>query len=117
MHKVFAYGTLLAVSHQKRLFGRRVPVAPAVLEGWRKARCVGPYFGIVRARGSRTPGGVLLLTRSELAAADRWEKIPDIYRRVRARALSSGRSLVCWVYVPAPRYAGEAATASSRRTP
>src|ERR1017187_3785282 len=117
MHRVFAYGTLLNLSHQRRLFGRRIPWAPAVLSGWRRKRCVGQYFGIVRERGSRTEGGVLLLTRPQLAAADLWEKTPDFYRRTRVRVTSAGRSLLCWVYVPAPWIAREAATASSPRRP
>jgi len=105
MHRVFAYGTLIAPSHQKRLFGRRIPWAPAVLAGWKKVRCVGRYFGIVRERGSRTEGGLLLLTRAQLGVADRWERIPNFYRRRRVRVTSAGRSYPCWVYVPAPRTA------------
>jgi gamma-glutamylcyclotransferase (GGCT)/AIG2-like uncharacterized protein YtfP len=103
MHRVFAYGTLLAPSHQKRLFGRRVPGAPAVLQGWKKARCVGRYLGIVRDRGCRAEGCVLLLTQAELLAADRWEGVPELYRRRRIRVKSAGRSCPCWAYVPAPR--------------
>src|ERR1035438_1292211 len=102
MHRVFAYGTLLAPSRQKRLFGRRIPLAPAVLTGWRKVRCVGRYPGIVRDPNSRTEGGVLLLTRAELAAADDWEGVPDLYRRRRIRVTSGGRSRACWAYVPVP---------------
>jgi hypothetical protein len=101
MHRVFAYGTLLVPSRQKLLFGRRIPRVPAVVAGWRKKRCVGRYFGIVRERGSRTKGGVLLLTRAELAAADRWEGAPTLYRRRRIRATCAGRTLACWAYVPA----------------
>ncbi|HMD60994.1 MAG TPA: gamma-glutamylcyclotransferase family protein [Opitutaceae bacterium] len=100
-HRVFAYGTLLSPFRQKKLFGRLIPWAPAVLSGWRRKRCVGPYFGIVRDRGSRTEGGLLLLTREQFAAADRWERMPWLYRRRRVRVTSSGRRVVCWVYVPA----------------
>ncbi|HXQ81843.1 MAG TPA: gamma-glutamylcyclotransferase family protein [Opitutaceae bacterium] len=106
MHRVFAYGTLLARSHQRRLFGRRIPWEPAALAGWKKVRCVGRYFGIIRQGGSRTEGGVLLLTRAELAVADRWERIPNLYRRRRVRVISAGRSCACWVYVPVRRPAG-----------
>ena len=106
MPRVFAYGTLLDPVHQRRLFGRRVSPAPAVLPGWKKVRCVGRYLGIVRDRGYRTKGGVLLLTRGELAAADRWEGVPEIYRRRRIRVESTGRGFACWVYVPAPGHAG-----------
>lgn len=106
MHRVFAYGTLLSYQRQKRLFGRRIAWEPAVLLGWRRVRCVGRYFGIVTDRGSRTDGGVFLLTGSELAAADRWEGVPDLYRRRRVRVSSSGRRLACWAYVPVRRPAG-----------
>ena len=103
MHRVFAYGTLLSPLRHKRLFGRRIPWKPAVLEGWRKARCVGPYFGILRDPGSRTDGGVLLLSGAQLASADRWERVPDLYRRRRVRVACGGRSLGCWAYVPVRR--------------
>jgi gamma-glutamylcyclotransferase (GGCT)/AIG2-like uncharacterized protein YtfP len=106
MDRVFAYGTLLDPSHQKRLFGRRIPRAPAVLPGWKRTRCVGRYLGIVRDRGSRTKGGVLLLNRAELAAADRWEGVPDLYRRRRVRVESAGRKWPCWAYVPVPKPGG-----------
>jgi gamma-glutamylcyclotransferase (GGCT)/AIG2-like uncharacterized protein YtfP len=103
MHRVFAYGTLLSPLRQRRLFGRLVPWKPAVLAGWRKVRCVGPYFGIVAERGARTEGGVLLLTGDELAGADRWERVPELYRRRRVRVRRAGRSVACWVYVPVRR--------------
>jgi len=101
MHRVFAYGTLLDPSRQKSLFGRRIPHLPAVLAGWKKVRCVGRYLGIVRARGARTEGGVLALTRAQLAAADLWEGVPESYARRRVRVASAGRVCLCWVYVPA----------------
>jgi gamma-glutamylcyclotransferase (GGCT)/AIG2-like uncharacterized protein YtfP len=100
MHRVFAYGTLLAPSHQKRLFGRHLSWEPAVLTGWQRLRCVGRYYGIVRRPGAATIGGVLGLTRAQFAAADRWERIPRLYRRRRVRVKAGGRNLLCWVYVP-----------------
>jgi acyl-CoA thioesterase I len=101
MHRVFAYGTLLNSARQKSLFGRRIPHVPAVVAGWRKLVCVGPYYGIVRERGARTEGGVLELTRAELTAADDWEGVPSSYRRTRVRVAIAGRSCLCWAYVPA----------------
>jgi len=103
MHRVFAYGTLLSPLRQKRLFGRRIPWEPAVLAGWRRARFLGRYFGIVADRASRTAGGVLVLTGGQLACADRWEGVPELYRRRRLRVASAGGSLVCWAYVPVRR--------------
>jgi len=100
MPRLFAYGTLLSAARQKRLFGRLVAAEPAALEGWRRARCVGRYFGIVRTRGARTRGGVLRLTRAELACADRWEGVPDLYRRRRVRVACAGGGRDCWAYVP-----------------
>ncbi|HEY1765753.1 MAG TPA: gamma-glutamylcyclotransferase family protein [Opitutaceae bacterium] len=99
-HRVFAYGTLLVPTHQRRLFGRLIAWAPAVLPGWRKLRCVGRYYGIVRRKGAETKGGVLMLTRTQFAIADRWERMPRLYRRRRVRATAAGRALACWVYVP-----------------
>ena len=100
MHRVFAYGTLLAPSHQRRLFGRLITWERALLRGWKKLRCVGRYYGVVRRKGAQTKGGILVLSREQLAIADRWERIPRLYRRRRVRAAVEGRTLVCWVYVP-----------------
>lgn len=99
-HRVFAYGTLLARSHQERLFGRPIAWKPAVLRGWLKLRCVGRYYGIIRRKGAETRGGVLRLSRAQFAAADRWERMPRLYTRRRVRATAQGQALVCWVYVP-----------------
>lgn len=101
MHRVFAYGTLLWPSRQKRLFGRKLARLPAVLAGWRRERCVGRYYGIVRRAGAQTRGGLLSLTKSELSAADLWEGVPALYRPRRVRVESAGRRIACWVYVPA----------------
>jgi hypothetical protein len=101
MPRVFAYGTLLWPSRQKRLFGRTLSHSPAVLAGWAKERCVGRYYGIVRRAGARTEGGLLSLTSAELKAADLWERVPALYRRRRVCAQSAGRRIACWVYVPA----------------
>ncbi len=101
MHRVFAYGTLLWPSRQKKLFGRTLPRSPAVLAGWRRERCVGRHYGIIRRAGAKTGGGLLALTGKELMRADLWEGVPFLYRRRRVRVTSAGRSMACWVYVPA----------------
>jgi gamma-glutamylcyclotransferase (GGCT)/AIG2-like uncharacterized protein YtfP len=108
MHRVFAYGTLLSPVRQRRLFGRRIAWEPAVLAGWRRVRCVGRYLGIVADKGSRTDGGVLVLTGAQLARADKWEAVPSLYRRRRVRVSSAGRTLSCWAYVPVRRRAAGA---------
>jgi gamma-glutamylcyclotransferase (GGCT)/AIG2-like uncharacterized protein YtfP len=100
--RVFAYGTLLEPARQRKLFGRRVPFVAAALSGWKKARCVGRYYGIVRCPGAFTSGGVLHLTRSELKAADEWEQVPRLYvrRRLSVRAKDAPTALRCWTYMP-----------------
>jgi gamma-glutamylcyclotransferase (GGCT)/AIG2-like uncharacterized protein YtfP len=113
-HWVFAYGTLLEPARQRRLFGRDVPAAPAVLSGWLKSRCVGRYFGIRPRAGAVTRGGLLRLNSAEIKAADAWEMVPELYRRRRVRVrveaslpqlIKEGRRrpaiVPCWVYVPA----------------
>lgn len=101
---LFAYGTLLEATVQRRVLGREVLVMPAKLAGWKvKRRFVrGRYPGIVASKGASAAGGVLRVTAEELARADAYEDVPRLYRRARAAANVGAKRMRCWVYVPAP---------------
>ncbi|HVU17796.1 MAG TPA: gamma-glutamylcyclotransferase family protein [Candidatus Didemnitutus sp.] len=100
--RLFAYGTLLDGTIQRRVFGRTVAPAPASVAGWRvmptlvRAR----YPGVVRADRAETRGGILVLRSGELTKADAYEDAPRLYRRCRVTARSGRASVRCWMYVP-----------------
>src|SRR3954470_18740888 len=81
---LFAYGTLTFGAVVEALLGRRPPVAPAVVPGWRAARRPGrPYPGLVPAPGGQAAGLLLFgLTPPEWAVLDSWEGDPYLVRRV-----------------------------------
>ena len=108
-HQLFSYGTLRQPEVQQALFGREVPTRPDALPGFRLdwVRITDPR--VVATSGSdrhpilrrglasdSVPGSRLVLSASELAAADAYE-VEDYARA--AVVLASG--MRAWVYLAA----------------
>lgn len=99
MHLLFAYGSLLEVSVQLSLFGKTLTKqGGALLEGWQKIAS-GDYPYIKPAPGHRAEGELLQLSDEELAIADRWEEIPQVYQREILHVLRPGSETIkVWAY-------------------
>jgi gamma-glutamylcyclotransferase (GGCT)/AIG2-like uncharacterized protein YtfP len=97
---LFVYGSLTDRKRRIRLIGRAVRTRKAMLPDYRRSR--GRYFYVVPAHGASTPGLLLLdLTPAELAALDRYEEVPQLYRRQIVHVIDArGLRHRCWVYLP-----------------
>jgi hypothetical protein len=107
-HLLFSYGTLQLSAVQEATFGRRMPVRPATLPGYRLGTVAIADPHVVEVSGSAehpfaqatgdpddvVEGVVLELTDDDLAAADRYEV--DDYTRV---AVVLGTGETAWLYV------------------
>ena len=91
--RLFAYGTLLHLDVQLRLFGRVVPSCPATLPGYAR-RLEGRYFVAEPEPAGRLHGGLLVLSADDLAAADRYEG--GTYQRI---LLPVESTELVWCYV------------------
>lgn len=98
--RYFAYGSNLDVEQMaRRCPGARL-VGPAVLDGYRLGFTVhselweGGVADIVAAPGARVHGVLWDLNDEQLAALDRYEQVPVMYRRVRVSV--GGESV--WTY-------------------
>ena len=89
-HRVFAYGTLRLPLLRRLVVGRKTPVRPAALAGFRK-----DGLNIVAQAGALTPGEVFVVDAEELRRIDRYERLGVRYRRC-ALPLVSGTT--AWVY-------------------
>lgn len=74
VHRLFVYGTLQHPPLLEHLLGRRPPLTPATLEGWRAVDLSGRvYPGLVPAPTGSARGHVLEVDDDELAVLDRFE--------------------------------------------
>ncbi len=94
---VFCYGTLLLPRYQRRLFGRTVTAAPAVLRGWRLRMGYDGYRFIQPSPHQSVRGSLLWLTPEQLKAADHWEDVP-YYQRERVCLRLRNKAIQAWVY-------------------
>ena len=100
MPLLFSYGSLQRADVQQSTFGRMFAGARAELVGWQivpPSPGGSPHANAVRFAASRIAGTVFIVTDSDLAAADVYER-RDGYVRVMVR-LASGRE--GWMYVDA----------------
>jgi gamma-glutamylcyclotransferase (GGCT)/AIG2-like uncharacterized protein YtfP len=105
--RVFVYGSLLNPKRQREVVGRELPMLPARLPGYERGR--GRYFYIVARPGAETLGAILLdLDARDISALDRYEEVPDLYKREAVTVMTAGNGrITCWCYMPTARITGE----------
>jgi gamma-glutamylcyclotransferase (GGCT)/AIG2-like uncharacterized protein YtfP len=103
---LFVYGSLLQPGLRRRLLGRTIQTEPARLPGYE--RCRGRHFYVRPRPGAETYGLLLFgLSTRDLEILDRYESVPELYRRELAQVEpEGGRPLPCWIYLPTSRALG-----------
>ncbi len=86
---------------------RSVPVAPALLEGYRLAIALPAdapagetgWATVTRQEGARVPGALFRLHADDLAALDRFEDFPTLYRRERLKVSTATGAAHAMLYI------------------
>lgn len=85
----FVYGYLMDPYFIKKLAGRIMPMAPAILRGFKRKTIKdknGTRFSLQKKEGSILQGVVLCLTKkSDLKALDKFEDVPNFRSRIKMR--------------------------------
>lgn len=100
LDRLFVYGALLDAKLRGRLLGRELRTEPARLPGYKKGRK--QYFFVAPRAGASVPGEILSeLLPHDFAVLDRYEAVPRLYTRQRAKVrTATGERVSCWIYLP-----------------
>ncbi len=93
---VFVYGSLLPGEANSGQLEHALPLGPATTAPGFGLVDLGAYPGLVEAEGECVKGERFAVDVERLAALDRFEGVPELYRRVRI-ALASGEE--AWAYL------------------
>lgn len=98
--RLFVYGVLLDAKLRDRLLGRELRSEPALLSGYERGHK--RYFFVAPHAGASVPGEILSeLMPDDFALLDRYEAVPRLYTRERARVQNAtGEPVDCWIYLP-----------------
>lgn len=96
MHRLFVYGTLQHPRLLEHLLGRRPPLRPAVLPGWRAARLRGRVYPGLLPGGGPAAGHLVEVEDRELDVLDRFEG-PQ-YERVAVVVECGGDPVEVWAW-------------------
>jgi gamma-glutamylcyclotransferase (GGCT)/AIG2-like uncharacterized protein YtfP len=111
VRQVFVYGSLMrGEAHHERLAGARFLGAARTPPAYTLVS-LGEYPALVAGGGTCVEGELYAVDADTLAALDRFEEHPDLYRRT-AIALESGAR--AWAYLLAAPRGGEPPIASGR---
>jgi len=100
--KVFVYGTLLAGEPNSRLLARAQQIGDARTEEGFALFDLGAFPGMVRVREGTVVGEVYEVDRETLAALDRLEGHPSIYRRTAITLAPPMQAEPVWTYLLRP---------------
>lgn len=100
LDRLFVYGALLDAKLRGRLLGRELRTEAARLVGYKKGRK--QYFFVAPRAGASVPGEILSeLLPHDFAVLDRYEAVPRLYTRQRAKVrTATGERVSCWIYLP-----------------
>lgn len=93
---LFSYGTLRDEAIQIKLFGTRLYMQKASLNGYAVTSDEDGFFNLTQSNNI-VEGSVLLVNNNQLLRADQWEEIP-LYERKIMSVLVNGIYMDAWVY-------------------
>ncbi|WP_338835945.1 gamma-glutamylcyclotransferase family protein [Neomoorella thermoacetica] len=97
---IFVYGTLMSIHSNRMLsLGGNGPYL-GVLRGYAMYQVAPDFPGIVPEPGGKVMGEVFYIPQQAFASLDRYEGVPDLYRREEANVeMAGGGTVRAWVYI------------------
>lgn len=97
---IFVYGTLMSIhSNRMQRLGGDGPYL-GVLHGYAMYQVAPEFPGVVPEPGGKVMGEVFYVPRQAFVTLDRYEGVPDLYRREEANVeMAGGGTVRAWVYI------------------
>jgi gamma-glutamylcyclotransferase (GGCT)/AIG2-like uncharacterized protein YtfP len=99
---LFVYGTLIDSKIQRALLGRDLEKTPALLKGFELLHRLPnhyPYKTIKPNKNEDTSGYVLHIQESDLSRLDRYEVVPELYKRYKVKVQINDKHEDAFVYM------------------